>query len=1469
MGYELAIGADCIIPSQDAPAKTFAKLKERVKSLALALRTSSEEKLVKRIVNDTIDYLKDLLKRPDLENAKTTIRFYVEYSNAGFVRRFLGDLPAEKKRNDQMERLKGENYPGLTDPGRKITCINAQLISSKCKTSNEREALLVLISIHELLHHLGDLGPIMALNGKRYYAKWPGEACAEFFAEEIMKELYPNESMRLTGINLEMYHNFFEPLQELFGLVGKDVVVEAFFSKDFGIIARKAEELSVSDKLEELLRNPLKKRKKPEEEHEEEKPAGPLQKSAHSSTYSAEEREDISAKYSLDSQPGLALDTIRGVRELLPPDQRDAAARMALQATLCFKFNSDHEPTGEEVVEKVAGALEKNGGIIAYAQHDLMAEATQGLPEAFAGVTISNEEVADCREATFVEPVKDGSELLASLNLKFGGDINFETANMVEAAVVNHTLRNDGALPGPFELAETFYGGYIGAGILESTTPNASIVTDHFLTEANRLVQDTGLPPDSWIRGTARELMADEKNETTKNLQDQPYGEENHHSLSQHLERYPEFHGYSDVLIEEANALFSKIGATPTCGDITGLLAASCQIANDASLAEYYERTGPVGIPGYNPIASATSQVLDNLGGTLSSEHVKQLDAAQPHDRLDGVDSYWSSKSDGIVTPMLKGATEVFATLLEIRHPSDAIEIVPLVGVVRTGADGSMKLPDADAYSESNMIMGATQDIFDPRRRKKPAESAVVYRCEPQPMGAFGKKTEYATPIYVAGVEDPLRVTPNIKAIAEKADSHSTEPLGKIRKLFEMLKRNGELNIEASMFIDDRKTGSKTPQQVLDDKRANCLELTSLFVLAAEQIFANDGRAKVIALDVINPEQRIEIGHACAGVLIENDEITGHPRFANDWEFRRKLLEQLGVPDSPKLKLLVVDPVNCIFDYRFDNVTYLDKIKLTSFHYSNSGILSSERGEDKQANRDFELAGRLWGNNPAVLTHISHCNLENDPSLTLETLRRIDKDYVSSEVFAMMGAASSRIDRPDDALKFFNESLRLNKNSINALRGKVFIHLSFPDRKNLRAAEKCLCRLLAVKRHSRMHERMVTKAAEHENKKLDLRFGIKELGEADSSLVGIYLRLAVVYMCMGDFRKAEDVCNRGLRNAADNETLNLLKAFSLLTLNGRGIILLEQQAPSQLMTAMKEQCWRKIIVAERILDQIITLNPHSAMGHFGKAMCAALKKDKSGRDYHLENAERSDPVLAKIMRKMKSSSLDDFSYYDLFLISQLSKLTHIRKDAVGWWNQSTHRPVLHEEHEEAPGSIQIPGLENRLESAIGRNEKIKPEAVRHVREQTRRYNGIRLSILNSDLNEFEKSILLYLAQDGLRSRHDLEQCVLLQRYMADVRTISDAELEQKISELKTILEENPLGIDRRLLKELADFAKTHNLQTEEEIVALTKKTLEEEGKPLTRENMELYLPVVRKMCTIKRSPFAKVGYLDIHDCRSI
>jgi hypothetical protein len=268
-----------LISPADA-SKIFRRTKDRAEELAVSLRTSEKEKLVKEVVDNAIGYLSDRLKRQDLRTTSDGITLFVAKSHSHFAEKFYEELPDGKIKNSAIISVctDEENRPtGLTNARRRITCINTQQIEINCRddkhpgnaSQEERErSSLVLTTIHELLHHFGDFGENVDFNGQEYPAEWLNEGIPEFLARETMKGAYPRDFEKLGWRDLQEYMDAMEAVRDLISLVGERTVTDAFISGNFGIIARKAKEIHVSDKLEELLRNPFRKKKEQEEDLE-------------------------------------------------------------------------------------------------------------------------------------------------------------------------------------------------------------------------------------------------------------------------------------------------------------------------------------------------------------------------------------------------------------------------------------------------------------------------------------------------------------------------------------------------------------------------------------------------------------------------------------------------------------------------------------------------------------------------------------------------------------------------------------------------------------------------------------------------------------------------------------------------------------------------------------------------------------------------------------------------------------------------------------------------------------------------------------------------------------------------------------------------------------------------------------------------------------------------------------------------
>ena len=971
------------------------------------------------------------------------------------------------------------NVPSTNSIVLNLESIKENSLSQKGEEENAIAATFYLASIHESIHYLG------GFNGKYHYKDYTienlecfNEGCTQYFALSAMKKLQFELYQDLPKSAAGSYSEYISIVKDIEIIVGEKTLKKAFYAGNFTILANAMEEQGFGKDLIKLL---LKLRT-------------PMRKSIRNETH------------------GFSLDSVREVRRMVPDGQQDLASRMVLAANMHYRWNLNAEPNLGDVVGVIRESLESNRGMAVYAYRDLMAKATE----------------------TLARPLQDNNQNLESIGMKFGTNIDSKTSAVIEAATTNWVLSKDGRLPSQSELFGNIQNGYKSWIDSAGVVPTPEIITGQLLETTLAASRQDTHAEDNWLSKCADDFVAArDMGKETKSLMKEVYGHENCAQLAKAVDLISGLNGYGDILVQKASEALVNSGSYPNCGEVYGLVLNSAKVVESIPADNYTQLLDS--IPESSGFAAKTLSVIERISTEVSKEMLNELPSYE-QDRLNAIENTSSQ-----IHAEKQVATEVFATLLIKRYPSDAIIVGNNLDLIVVTPEGNIRNQETSSNNIASNIHGAVGvRTIDPRKHFKKEGKTV------DALGISGDlwSAEYTKEVGLS-VNDPFIIDEELREFANYIAGFDCDPIRKIKKLFDLVKSDGELQIRGSMYLDDRLGGSKSPNEVLKDRCGNCIELASLFVLIGEEAFKHDKSVKFVALDVLNTEQRTEIGHACAGILLETDEVEGHTKFNTDWDFRQELLSRLNVRDTPRLKLLIVDPVNNIFDYRFDNVKILDKKQLISAFYSNSGIFCTQRG-DAQADTFFEISGKLWPKNPNYLIYLHHKMIaDNKFRESINALEQMDPEYKVSWIYQAMAESWHQLENHEMVAKTCEEAIKISNNNpfVFTMMSKIII--GNEDKNRYGIAKKYTSRVIAllredidsttIRRSMGVRDGMELSEEEYSN-----RIKMKQNWIADA-----YADLAKILLREDNWRDAIYACKKGLTYDRASQELMVLRQISV------------------------------------------------------------------------------------------------------------------------------------------------------------------------------------------------------------------------------------------------------------------------------------------------------------------------------------
>ncbi|MFA5091716.1 MAG: hypothetical protein WC483_03950 [Candidatus Paceibacterota bacterium] len=975
--------------------------------------------------------------------------------------------------------------------------LNLQAINeAHADDGKARDACLIATAIHETVHHLGGFERFHRSENRGFSLKWLTEAANEVITSEVM-----NAGFKGAAADLRCHSPDFEIGVKMEELLGHETLVSAYFEGSFFPIKVWLEEVGIP---EDHIRRMLELGHRYDYSLEKEKNALERELHRHLDRMLAIVRKRRAHRMIEEhgDEPGMSTRTIDAVRMMLPGGQDDAAARLALGACLIYKLKEGVEPAAREAFAIISDAHDRSGGILAGTFNEIYAEAPELISE--SGI--------------IPEPIKNETGAVGMLTAGIDEDSSYQAIMLLEAATTNYVLKNEGALPGKNELGDTISRAYESAFAREGVVPNAQILTSELCIDTK---ESAGSAYASEAHAVVSGIEAIDKNLTA--IYETPYSAETEPLMTSLFCAAQEFGDLGPMVLDRCVAIYSDIGEKPTCGDIITLAAAAASLASETGLIKAYGMDVSA-LGNEYQVARCTINMINSLGEATREEAL--ADIRSKEENRDSPKTYWERKvTDPGRTEALAAATLAYASLIRVQQPSEKVICTPDSLIVAIGPDGKAHKPGELVAIASSNVVGSVGDVSDIRkdRAEKTEIPEGVYKtsglsARQEPDGPFGLPAEG-------------------RAIAENVKNEFGDEYSRLRALFEILKKNGRLGIQGTMFADDRKGGSKTIAEVLSEKKANCLELTMAFVEITKEAM---GVAIVFPLEVVNIQQRTEVGHACAGVLLEDGKFDGHPAFNNDYSFRKAVLDRFGVVDRPRLKLLVIDPVNALFDYRFHKVRVLETNQVESYFHSNSADYMRKLGKDNSAH--IKKASELWPGNPQLVWEMLKGKM--DPDYVLDILNGMDSSFLTAEIHQLKATAEYALGNIDAAIAEVDRALRLDQANGMAWLLKAELH-ALGKSKETHIAMAAVTNAIRSFSSKQVSGGEFCRYAAYLGKRTDFKVSAEATDLTRMLLMQAYGFAYCLCLSEGDISQAFSLSLRGLAIEARNPRFRLMKGIAL------------------------------------------------------------------------------------------------------------------------------------------------------------------------------------------------------------------------------------------------------------------------------------------------------------------------------------
>ncbi|VVC03130.1 Uncharacterised protein [Candidatus Bilamarchaeum dharawalense] len=1463
-------------------AKNFIeKLKESV-----AFFSSPEEK-VGSVVEATTKFVENYLGK---RTVKPTLEVVVASSTREWAEaRARGyEFPTKKYKStdDFIQKCLDDPKKGTYDNNFSRLVINLEAIEQAHK-GNEKEqtACLIGTTIHELLHHLGGFEDFHRLGNHSYDLLWIIEGTNELLTRDMMEHMHADENRNLkctsgsTETSLAM---------KLENIVGHDTLTVSYFEGNFFPVRMKMKEEGLNeDEINKILRLGHNFVNAPESKK--------ARIAAQLDTYldTLDKRRNTRRRIEeRPNDPGMSQNTIDSVKSLLGEGREDEATRAALVAALIIKWEGE-EPTARKVFDLIADTHTKSNGILADMFRGLSGRATamipvgSNMPSFFQhrlesaghyGISPQPDRAIDGQD-TIPEMLSQSGGVMEGL--KLGTEINYETAKIVEVAAVDYMINHGGQLPTASELARTLVEHYEKTAQSEAILPSPQMVTTQILDSVMSSVNERTLTKEeTWVREPAVEFAKDLGiSDYAGSVFNASY-EGNGLQVGGILDGMPEFSGYGMVVAEKCNEFYQSMGVQPTCGDIVGLAMTSVAIAQDAQLPQAVRSEINFPEVNINPDAIATLMTVTTFKDTIRSEARNDFIQNPVAPTGDTLGQFWENKGYDVAAQQnLTTATRLFVSAIRVEQPATKLVAKDSV-IVAIGPDGTVKRPGDGSYLDSLGLVGATATNISDALQHKPVElpQQVLQRVEiakslsEADLKAFGEITEL--PTYAQDMASELR-------------SSYQDPYERCYALFEIMKDHGKFGIEGNMFLEDRKGGSKSIPEVFTARKANCLELTLAYCAMAKVALADKPDVKIVPLDVVNIYERIEVGHACVGILLTDPKVKGSPDFNADWDFRKNVLHRYGIEDNPNLKLLVVDPVNSLFDFSFNRVRPLESNEALSLFHSNSGSYAEKRGDKREAAKCYAEAERLWPENPRMLLYTACQSYESDPDAAVEVLQKIDSDHRNSTYYTILGNLlynrneRNRSKDRNAVIACYDKAVELDKTNTTALIMKAQMHMENGTTEELEKAKTTFLTaigvLINIKRTGTNNQDVAGRMAKLAD--FDLQKGktitvTERLDEA-------YKLLAVSNLALGKVQDALTACRTGRLLHPRNSLFRTMEAVATVA----SAACYERSGDSNKMREL-------LCEAQHIAAEINRDDPESFWMNFvdtyvSKRLSGKLD-DKPIFEFRVGGKKvlPDDKQMAEIMEN-PNQSCSQFVLCFIYVFTA-TKVTYPLNE----WESRLKQPT----YTRSTRPVRTYVRQDIFEKGGDARARLKVSALKKTFERRKREAATFRAITDSQLDPDEKMVLNMLVREDNRAfvataLIGLYHPFLMKslgkvaghEYARKTKEVTNNFTKQSVGVLDMIalaraglgpdfakecefvvkcLSENPLDLDRHMLKTAVGYAKLLGTPTEPELLELTKTYATLIGLSPTNDNVQRLLPKVRNLLLTHRLPYARPGLID-------
>jgi hypothetical protein len=224
-------------PVSPAPARVFARLRERLESVAdrmFATALSPEQALYQGLIGAVTAFVENHLE-PENKKRTTGFTFTLAKTHREAAEKAAEGYEFPTKRYDTREKFINFNVKrpkkGTYDKNFSRVIINIQAIREAHEGDrNAQRACVVATSIHETLHHVSGMERHHRRGQHRFDILWFIEGTNEIITRRVMATSFPEDAKNLT---CESCYDVVPLVEKISAIIGEDVLFRAYLNGQF------------------------------------------------------------------------------------------------------------------------------------------------------------------------------------------------------------------------------------------------------------------------------------------------------------------------------------------------------------------------------------------------------------------------------------------------------------------------------------------------------------------------------------------------------------------------------------------------------------------------------------------------------------------------------------------------------------------------------------------------------------------------------------------------------------------------------------------------------------------------------------------------------------------------------------------------------------------------------------------------------------------------------------------------------------------------------------------------------------------------------------------------------------------------------------------------------------------------------------------------------------------------------------